>query len=49
MDELYIQSILKSNGTDVAVGMVSAPCGLLNVTTTAACDLIITLTGITDM
>ncbi len=51
LDGLYTQAILKSNGTDTAVAMISAPCGLIDVTLSAATatDVIFTLQGITDM
>ena len=49
LDGLYVQAVLKSSATDTAVAMVSAPCGLMEITHDDEVDLIITLQGITDM
>lgn len=49
LDGLYLQSIARSDGNLTGYASVSAPCGLIEVTTSAASELLITLTGITDM
>lgn len=48
-DELYTQAIVKTNADLSASADIVAPCGLVNVTTTAACTILFTLIGITDM
>lgn len=48
-DGLYTQALIKTNA-DLSNGAdIMAPCGLVKVTTTAACTLVFTLIGITDM
>jgi hypothetical protein len=48
-DDLYTQAIVKTNADLSASADIVAPCGLVNVTTTAACTILFTLIGITDM
>lgn len=51
LDGLYTQAIISSGGTDHGVAMISAPCGLIDITTTesGSTDVLLTLQGITDM
>ncbi len=49
MDELFTQAIINHSAADTGLATVSAPCGWLNVATTAAATLEITLLGISDM
>ncbi len=48
-DGLYTQAIVKTNADLSAAADIVAPCGLVQVTTTAACTVLFTLVGITDM
>ncbi len=48
-DDLYTQAIVKTNADLSASADIVAPCGLVKVTTTAACTVLFTLIGITDM
>lgn len=48
-DGLYTQAIVKSNADLMAECDIIAPCGLVQVTTTAACTVVFTLAGIGDM
>lgn len=48
-DGLYTQGKATSNANLMAQCDIIAPCGLVRVTTTAACTLIFTLVGIGDM
>ncbi len=45
----FTQAIVKSNADLMAQCDILAPCGLVQVTTTAACTLVFTLVGIGDM
>lgn len=49
LDELFIQAIINHSAADAGVATVTAPCGWLNITTTEAATLEITLLGISDM
>lgn len=48
-DALCTQGVVKTNADLSAAADIMAPCGLVNVTTTAACIMVISLIGITDM
>lgn len=48
-DSLYVQGKATSNANLMAECDIVAPCGLVKVTTTAACTMIFTLVGIGDM
>lgn len=48
-DALYTQAIVKTNADLMSQCDIIAPCGLVEVTTTAACTLVFTLVGIGDM
>lgn len=45
----YTQALVKTNADLYAECDIVAPCGLVSVTTTAACTVVFTLTGIGDM
>jgi hypothetical protein len=45
----YTQAMVKTNADLMAECDIVAPCGLVQVTTTAACTLVFTLVGIGDM
>ncbi len=49
LDELFTQAIINHSAADTGLATVSAPCGWLNVATTEAATLEITLLGISDM
>ena len=49
LDELFTQAIINHSAADAGVATVTAPCGWLNITTTEAATLEITLLGISDM
>lgn len=49
LDGLYTQAIIRSDANLSGIGAIAAPCGLVNITHSGACELLITLTGITDM
>lgn len=48
-DGLYTQALVKTNADLYGECDILAPCGFVDVTTTAACTLVFTLVGIGDM
>ena len=48
-DNLYTQALVKTNANLMSECDLIAPCGLVRVTTTAACTVVFTLVGIGDM